>query len=203
MKNNKIILIVFILVALVQLYVPAKMILDREDILATGKEFKFKTMPIDPNDPFRGKYIILRFDNNEYTLKEDDNKEWKRDETIFAILNVDNEGFVFVNSIKKTKPTNEQDFFKTKIKYVYGDNNIFSNKVVKNTKKVAIDFPFNRFYMEETKAYDAELAYREMESREKKPTYALVNIKNGEAVLKDVIINDTSVVEIVRRRQNK
>ena len=203
MNNKKIILILFILVALMQLYVPAKMILDREDILATGKEFKFKTMPIDPNDPFRGKYIILRFDNNEYTLKEDDNKEWKRDETIFAILNVDSEGFAFVNSIKKTKPTNEQDFFKTKVKYVYGDNNIFSNKVVKNTKKVAIDFPFNRFYMEETKAYDAELAYIEMESREKKPTYALVNIKNGNAVLKDVIINDTSVVEIVRRRQNK
>lgn len=54
MTNKKTLLSVFILVAIVQLYVPAKMILDREDILDTGKEYKFKTEPIDPNDPFRG-----------------------------------------------------------------------------------------------------------------------------------------------------
>ena len=55
MIKMKILLSVFILVALVQLFVPAKMILDREDILDMGKEYKFKTEPIDPNDPFRGK----------------------------------------------------------------------------------------------------------------------------------------------------
>ena len=40
MINKKILLSVFILVALVQLFVPAKMILDREDILDKGKEYK-------------------------------------------------------------------------------------------------------------------------------------------------------------------
>jgi len=37
MLNKKIILLLFILLALVQLYVPAKMILDREEIIATGQ----------------------------------------------------------------------------------------------------------------------------------------------------------------------
>ncbi|MBD3630845.1 GDYXXLXY domain-containing protein [Cyclobacterium sp.] len=59
MANKKIVLPVFVLIALLQLYLPAKMILDREDILHKGKEYKFKTQPIDPNDPFRGKFIAL------------------------------------------------------------------------------------------------------------------------------------------------
>ena len=42
MNKKKLILLVFILVALVQLYIPIKMILGREDILSTGKEYKFK-----------------------------------------------------------------------------------------------------------------------------------------------------------------
>ncbi|MBA4241981.1 MAG: GDYXXLXY protein, partial [Sphingobacteriaceae bacterium] len=52
MANKKLLLVTFCVVALIQLYVPAKMIFDSEDILTTGKEFKFKTEPIDPNDPF-------------------------------------------------------------------------------------------------------------------------------------------------------
>lgn len=51
--NRKILLSVFILVAVMQLYVPGKMIFDNEDILETGIEYKFKTAPIDPSDPFR------------------------------------------------------------------------------------------------------------------------------------------------------
>ena len=53
MLSKKIIFPLFILVALAQLFVPAKMILDREDVLSTGTAFNFKTRPIDPTDPFR------------------------------------------------------------------------------------------------------------------------------------------------------
>jgi len=52
-SRNKQILI-FALVALAQLYVPAKMVWNQESILEEGTEYKFKTAPVDPNDPFRG-----------------------------------------------------------------------------------------------------------------------------------------------------
>lgn len=64
MNKKKILLLSFFLVAVVQLYVPSKMIWDREEVLRTGTEYKFRTAPIDPTDPFRGKYITLRFDDN-------------------------------------------------------------------------------------------------------------------------------------------
>lgn len=59
--------------------------------------------------------------------------------------------------------------------------------------------------MEETKAYEAEQAYIQSQQDTTKITYALVKIKNGNAVLKDVIIDGTSIKEIVKanRKENK
>ncbi|HUR30287.1 MAG TPA: GDYXXLXY domain-containing protein, partial [Saprospiraceae bacterium] len=54
--------IAFAIMVLVQLYVPASMIMESEKVLKEGKEFKFKTAPVDPTDPFRGKYVELNFD---------------------------------------------------------------------------------------------------------------------------------------------
>ena len=50
MKPRSIRLSIFVLLALVQLYVPARMILQQEAILRTGRTYQFKTAPIDPSD---------------------------------------------------------------------------------------------------------------------------------------------------------
>ena len=50
--------IIFIVVAIAQLFIPTQMILNQETILKTGKPYRFKTQPVDPSDPFKGKYII-------------------------------------------------------------------------------------------------------------------------------------------------
>ena len=65
MSTKIIVIIAFIFMVFAQWYVPSKMILDREDILKNGEEFKFLTQPIDPSDPFRGKYITL---NSEMSI---------------------------------------------------------------------------------------------------------------------------------------
>lgn len=73
MKNKKILFILFITVVIAQLFIPVKIILNKEDILKTGTAFKFKTAPIDPTDPFRGEYIILNFDENEFKIEDKNN----------------------------------------------------------------------------------------------------------------------------------
>jgi len=192
MINKKILLPVFILVALVQLYVPAKMILDREDILDKGKEYKFKTEPIDPNDPFRGKYITLRYEEDMIEIQNE--ADWLRGEIIYVFLTTDNEGFAKILSVSKENPNSKQDFLKTKVSYVTGNG----------SNKLTIDYPFNRYYMEESKAYDAELTYRESQLDTNQIAYALVSIKDGEAVLKDVLIDGVSIREIViKERENQ
>ena len=83
-----------------------------------------------------------------------------------------------------------QDFLKAKVDYVIHEGS-----------KLSIEYPFDRFYMEESKAYDAELTYRRALPDTSQITYALVNIKNGESVLKDVMMNGISIREIVKQEQ--
>jgi len=184
--NKKILLPLFVLIAMAQLYVPAKMILDREDVLATGIEYKFRTAPVDPYDPFRGKYITLSFvDNN---INVENRKDWKSGEPVYVLLENDKEGYAQFKSVSKIKP-NEKDYLKTTVSYVNS----------KNTMRV--DCPFNRFYMEESKALEAEKTYRASRRDTTQIAYAVVSIKNGEAVLKDVMINGRPIREIVKEKQ--
>jgi len=186
MSKKKLIIVVFILVAMVQLYVPAKMILDREDVLATGKEFKFKMEPIDPNDPFRGKYITLRYKEDRIQLQSEN--VWQRNEAVYVLLSTDKDGYATIRSVSKVKPAGNLDFVKAKVDFFTNDDN----------KNLIIEYPFDRFYMEESKAPAAEKVYNESLRDTTQVAYALVNIKKGDAVLKDVLINGISLQEIVK-----
>lgn len=191
MNNRKILLPVFILVALMQLFVPASMIWNREIILKSGTAYKFKTAPIDPTDPFRGKYIILSFEGNTAPIRNEN--DWTAGEQVYVSLTADQHGFAEIQSVSKEKPSNDQSFLKAKVQFVTNNG----------SNVLTLDYPFDRFYMEESKAYEAELAYTESLQDTGKVTYALVNIKNGNAVLKDVIIDGVSVSEIVKTNRGE
>lgn len=183
MNKNLIILLIFILVALVQWYVPGKMIFEKERVLAAGKEFKFRTEPIDPNDPFRGKYITLTYRENRIPVQK--GSEWESNETIYVLLSTDGDGYVKIDSVSKEKPADNPDFVKAKVNYVSNDY-------------VFIDYPFERFYMEETKAPVAEEVYLESIRDTSQVVYALVSVRNGEAVIKDVMINGVPIGELTK-----
>ncbi|AUP78636.1 GDYXXLXY domain-containing protein [Flavivirga eckloniae] len=185
------IFIIFIILALVQLFVPAQMIFNQERILEQGKAYKFKTRPVDPNDPFRGKYITLNYEIDSYKTKD---SLWKRNDIIYVYLNNDGSGYAKIDTVGRALiPNKDNDYFKAKA----GWYSKYSNKL-------SIQFPFNRYYMEETKAKDAEVAVRDRQ-RDSLPnnTYALVYIKDGEAVLNDVIIDDISIKEYVEKNASK
>lgn len=189
MNNKKILISVFILVALVQMYVPAKMILDKENVLEKGTEYKFKTVPIDPNDPFRGKYIRLGYTENKVAIPNE--KDWIRGETVYVSLSMDYSGFARIKSISKGEPTDDQNFIKAKVAFVTGND---SNELI-------INYPFDRYYLEESKADQAESAYGQSRRDTVQITYALVSVKDGDAVLKDVLIDGISIKEIVKGNQ--
>ena len=191
MNNRKFIFIAFIVVAIIQFAVPAKMIWDKENILKSGKEFKFKTAPVDPTDPFRGKYIALNYKENTYF--SDTPSTWKEGDNIYVTLKTNAEEFAVIERVSKDKPADDSDFVKATVQSISG---LQSNKMT-------IAYPFNRFYMEESKAYEAEQVYRKSQSTRETSTYALVYIKNGHAVLKDVVIDGVSIVEKVKESQKE
>ena len=98
--SDKKLVYIFIIVAAIQLCVPIKMILNREDIINNGNIYKFKTEPIDPNDPFRGKFITLHYEDDKIDVKQEE--DWIRDESIFVYLTSDKDGFAKNLSVSKT-----------------------------------------------------------------------------------------------------
>jgi uncharacterized membrane-anchored protein len=179
------IILIFVLVALAQLAVPIRMITDKENVISDGHVYKFRTAPIDPYDPFRGKYITLTFDANQFDIANDN--FWKQDDDVYVLLGTDSAGFAKITDLTKQEPLNgKADYVKAKIQYVYGDN-------------VTISYPFDKFFMEESKAPRAEDIYRRANRRDSvQLAYALVSVKGGDAVLKDVIINEVSISELAK-----
>jgi uncharacterized membrane-anchored protein len=179
--NKKHIFLGFILVVVAQLFVPAKMIYDQERIIALGKEFKFKTRPIDPNDPFRGKYITLRFDiETHYSYKA---SEFKKGDDVYVLLRTDEFGMAAISDISKVKPGIELDYVVAQV------NSVFD-------QRITINYPFNRYYMEESKAQKAEDLYREASRDSSQSTYAIILVRKGNASINDVVLNGESIKEI-------
>jgi len=185
---KKTLIISFAIVVLFQLAVPFKMMFDQEKILSTGIDYKFKITPVDPYDAFRGKYITLNFEKSSYTVLNKDS--FVNDEPIFISLTTDSAGFADIAEITKTPPI-KTDFVNAKVNYFYNG-------------QLSFNYPFDKFFMEETKAPKAEKIYRESTRTDSlQEAYALVGVKDGEAALKDVIINGVSIKILAKQYEQK
>ena len=187
--NKKIIIPIFLIMVLAQIYIPAKMIFDKENVIDQGNEFRFKTAPVDPTDPFRGKYIVLSFEANAIQVTNAD--DWHQGDPIYVSLGKNDKGFAEILSVSKEKPLENENYVNATIDFIMNDS----------LRNLTVRYPFDRFYMEESKAYDAEQAYMESTRDSMQVTYALVSVKNGDAVVTDVIINGVSVKEAAKNRQ--
>lgn len=177
----KIILPVFIIVGLAQWLVPAQMIWKREEVLKNGNTFRFLTEPVDPTNPFIGKYITLNF--KEDVGWDPNGHSYEQGQTIYVLLENDNAGFAHVKGITTNEPTNQTGYVKAKVRYS-------SNYANSDSVEVNIDYPFDKFYMEEKKAPKAEAEYREASRNPTSTTYAQVKIWKGVAVTENVFIDN-------------
>ncbi len=173
----------FILLAIVQLGFVLQIIFHREMILKKGETYYFELAPIDPVDPFRGKYLALRFKENNWE-KTDDHK-WKTGDPIWLILDKDRQGIAHVKNVSKKKPKDTPHFLKAKVSFVNDSPQ----------PSLVIKYPFDKFYLNEFKAKKAEENYRKLTREGIHKAYAKVKIWKGDAVLMDVLINDQSVVK--------
>ncbi len=186
----------FAAMAAAQWWVPVSMITASNRILEEGIPMKFRCRPVDPNDPFRGKYIVLNFDVARYVIYT--KHDFKIGQEVYLNIGEDSLGFANIEKIQPSPPSANKIFLKAKIDYIsfevglngYNDNN--------EIYEISLDIPFKRFYLEETKAPQAEDLYRSGITDTTGNTYGLVYLLNGEARIKDVIIRDTSIIERLR-----
>lgn len=182
--------IAFVGMVVAQWYVPLSLVTKSETTLSEGKEFRFKTMPVDPTDPFRGKYITLDFEASNYKVS-DTSKKFEPDELVFASIKEDSAGYAVIDSLYEFYPADETlSVVIARIGYAY----VFPE----NRQEINIRFPFDRLYLEESKAPDAERIYwQNRVATDSLTSYAVVRIHESNAVLVDVMLNDVSIKKLV------
>lgn len=174
---KRMMVIAFAVVCLIQLAVPAWMIHRRENTLRHGEAFRFKTQPVDPYDAFRGRYVALNFEAATFTNRVPDELFNRRRQTMYASIDNDADGFAQVTALHRTRPATG------------------SCIQVKVWNRSRLQFPFDRFYLEESLAPKAESLYREHNRRGATNTYAIVRVLGGFATLEDLIIDGRPVLE--------
>ena len=90
----------FLCLALVQLAVPASMLVRRELTLQYGRQYRFQTAPVDPYDPFRGRYVALALQAN--TAPTLPGIQLTSGQRVYAMLTEDAAGFATIASLSLT-----------------------------------------------------------------------------------------------------
>lgn len=175
--KTKSLLFLFGIAALLQLAVPASMILKREHALTHGQVFKFRTAPVDPYDAFRGRFVALGFDQRSVAVPADN--DFARGQKVYALLGEDAEGFATFTDVRRSRPEREP-CLRVKIQYVAGAT-------------AHLQLPFDRFYMDENEAPEAERAYRQNSVRSNRNAYVQVRIEKGFGVIEDLYVDDTPI----------
>lgn len=188
MMRKSIVIAFFILAALAQIALPASMIIKSEHIEKNGIANKLKTAPIDPSDPFRGRYITLNFFDDDLII--DGESHWERGDEVFVSFENDTSGYAKIMSISDARPINYANYIRTKISY----SQYLKSK---DQTRILIDYPFDRFYMQESKAPHAERLYND-QMRDSVVVYGLLMVQDGDYILKDVIYDGQPINDYVR-----
>lgn len=178
MKNRTLLLIALLLCFIAQWFVPVQMILAKEKVATKGTVHKLRVAPIDPYDPFRGRYLVLNFSDDEISIEDDSlfSSQW---EDAYISLVKDSLGFSVPANASRVKPGGS-DHLKCQVRLKYGSN------------ELRISYPLNRFYLNEELAPSAETVYNQ-EVRNEREAWAEIFVYEGDMVLSDVLIEGKSI----------
>jgi GDYXXLXY protein len=177
---NKLRLIIFVMVALAQIAVPASMIWKRQRTLSEGRVWKFRTAPVDPVDAMRGRYLALRFEAEEFPSPQ----ALPYRDTVYAKLKEGTDGFAVVDQTSEAP--------------VAGDDVVQAQSFGYYEGKAHLKFSFDRLWVTEANAPAAEKAYADHSRREKIDAYATVRVMAGDAGIEELYIAGQPLREYLR-----
>ncbi len=166
-------LFVLVVACLAQLGLVVRAIADYETTLAEGEPLRFALAPVDPVDPFRGRYVALRFELERVRLPV--TPEMGAADWVYLVLGVGEDGLAEARQLRAGPPS---DGPYLRLRLVYYD-------AVDGVAHLA--FPFDRFYAEESKAPHIERLYGSRPDRER--TYALVRVRGGQGVIEALVVD--------------
>jgi len=173
--------LVFAVMVLCQLGVPAWMILNREWTLRDGVRVKFNVEPVDPRDAVLGRSVRFRIPASEVPLDEPvqrPSRVWA-----YALLELDQEGFARFTAVRDDPP----------------DTGVYLRVWVRQDGKTGtIELPFDRYYVPEDLAAGAGKAAGGTHGSGEKEAHVLLRVHEGFGVVENLYVQDTPILEYLK-----
>lgn len=176
--------IIFGVVALAQWAAPLSRIYTYEQTLTHGTLIRLKCTAPDPYDPLRGRFLAIRPEQQQIPIPE--TLKLNEGTTFYASLSTGDDGLTTLSGVSLRPPETGECIRLRARYYSYGNN-------------VNIDWPFERFYINEKLAPEADRWLAE-NIRSAQGVIAEVRVLNGKAVLADLTLDGKSFREILKER---
>ncbi len=170
------------IVIALQLSVPLYMIVSNEVTLARGTLYRFRVAPVDPYDPFRGRYVTVRpLDTHVYS-----DLKLASGDTAYALLK-DSDGYAEISDLSVDRPESS-DYLPVRIHSVSDgpDGKLFR-----------IEYPFDRIFMNEKTAPLVDRAFATYDGT----VYLSVAVKDGRATVRNLYFDSVEASEFVREKK--
>ncbi len=175
--------IVFSVTVLAQWAAPVFQIWTHEQVLMKGTIIKLKCSAPDPYDPLRGRFLAVRPEQTEASLPE--GLKLASGSQVYITLTPGADGISTITGLS-LDPPRQGTFLRVHARSSY-DN------------KARITWPFDRFYINEKLAPEADRWFAE-NIRSTQGIIAEVRVYQGRAVLADLILDDKRFREILKAR---
>jgi hypothetical protein len=178
---------VFAVAAVAQWFLPLAGIWQHERVIARGTLLRIECGAPDPYDPLRGRYLAVRPEQS--TVSEPAGFPHGGGRVpVWATLEAGDDGLARIKSVS--------------LEPVSGPNVIAltarSSGTTNGTDVIWLKWPFDRFYLNERLAPDADKLVAERR-RDGKRTVAEVRLLDGQAVLTDILLDGVSIRELVKQ----
>lgn len=179
--------VLFALLCLLQWSLPLAMVQKADKTLEQGHAYRFRTAPVDPADPFRGRYVTLDFEVARIAVPPQfDAPAGTR---LYAPIVPGADGFATLAPPQPERPA-QGDWLEVRLQW-------------HDAQDALLKLPFDRYYLDEDLAPEAERLYqarnqRAAEDDPRRPAYAVVRVRNGHALIEELYIDDVPVRTLAR-----
>lgn len=187
----------FVIGTLTTLGIPVSAIWIHYQTLSHGEVVKVRLMPIDPYDPFRGRYVALQLENERVPAAAPESFADQRHRSGYLSYRTDEDGFLQAIEIYENRPT-ETPYLEVYDIWEIGEN------------EYTYQLPFDRYYLNEKDAQLAEDIARESlrvqqiaAESEKLPSYLILRVRRGNAAIENLMIDELPVQQRIREERKK
>jgi uncharacterized membrane-anchored protein len=174
---------VFAALCVAQAAVPLSMIARYERALHDGAVFRVRAMPVDPVDPFRGRYVVFRLGFEPVSL------DTSLAGPVWVELVEGPDGFAKAGTVSRTRPARGHYVAAQAIPLEWGAGAV----------RTRLLLPQDRYYMDESRAPRAETLTRGPGRRGPGNVWVTLRVRDGMGVVEHLWIDGVTVEEHLRR----